>query len=172
MIKEINFEVEKAIRLMVNFYPFSSKDDKKFRLFHAIRVWNYLYEKWFKKDVVIAWFLHDMIESTAITKDELINEFSIEIYELILANSKDSTVLNPLERIDNLIMRCSLKWEDALIIKCADLVDNFKWYSAVNNNDELINYWMNNIKALLKHKPDAFDNEVFDELMIWYNKFI
>lgn len=171
MKKIINFESEKAIRLISKFFSVSNINDKKFRLFHSIRVWNYLYENWYEKDIVVAWFLHDMIEFTDISKQEIEKEFSKKIYKLILANSKDMSIKDSLERIDDLIKRCCKYGNDALAIKCADLIDSFKWYSEIDDNENLINYWLENVKAILKYKPSSFNDKILDELMFWYNKY-
>lgn len=171
MQKLINLEAEKAIRLISKYFQKSSLKDKKFRLFHSIRVGTYLYENWYKKDIVIAWFLHDIIEFTKISKNEILNEFSKEIYELIIANSKNDSIKDSKKRIDDLIKRTCLHWNDAIIIKCADLIDSFKWYTQIEENKELINRWIQNIKAILKYKPNWFDDKIFDELMIWYKKY-
>ncbi|MBI96134.1 hypothetical protein CL656_03215 [bacterium] len=63
-----------------------------------------------------------------------------------------------------------LNGQDALIIKTADILDSFKWYSDQNNQSEL-KYCVRNANAILKFKPDNFNDKIFDELKIWQQRF-
>ncbi len=168
MLKNLNIEIEEVIRFLSLHIPNSKEDSRKSILFHDIRVGTYLYEKNYSKDIILAWFLHDIIEWTGIDKQTIENEFGNNILRLILANSKDDSIIDEEEKISELIMRCVQNWQDALIIKTADIIDSFKWYSNQINNKEL-QYCTRNANAIFKLKPDNFNDKIFDELEFWMN---
>lgn len=162
----LDIEIEKAIRILVKRLPSSEKNSRKPILFHAIRVGTYLYDNDYKKNVVLAGFLHDIIEWSNAKPSLLENEFNKEIFRLVLANTKDDSIKNNTEKINELIERCARNGQDALIIKTADILDSFKWYSKQNNKKEL-EYCTKNANAILKLKPNNFDDKIFSELKKW-----
>ena len=168
MLKNLNIEIEEVIRFLSLRIPNSKEDSRKSILFHDIRVGTYLYEKNYSKDIILAWFLHDILEWTGIDKQTIENEFGNNILKLILANSKDDSIIDEEEKINELIMRCVQNWQDALIIKTADIIDSFKWYSNQINNKELL-YCTRNANAIFKFKPDNFNDKIFDDLEFWVN---
>ena len=93
---------EKAVHLLCKYLPKNDKDSKPV-LFHSIRVGVYLYENGYDEDVVIAGLLHDIIEDTSISRQELIIEFNINIANIVIANSKNKSIPNQDERIDELM---------------------------------------------------------------------
>jgi len=70
-----------------------------------------------------------------------------------------------------MIERCIQSGEDALIIKAADIIDSFKWYSKQNNIEELRNHCLKTANIIFKLKPDDFNDEIFQELKFWQEKF-
>jgi len=98
------------------------------------------------------------------------DEFGNKVVRLVLANTKDDSIADKEEKTNELIKRCIQNGQDALIVKAADILDSFKWYSSQDNKNEL-QYCMRNVNAILKFKPDNFDDKIFDELKDWQNKF-
>jgi hypothetical protein len=58
-----------------------------------------------------------------------------------------------------------------MVIKAADVLDSFKWYSAQNNLGE-IDYCLRNTKEFLNYRPENFNDKIFDELKKWQEKFL
>ena len=170
MKKTLNIEFEKAVRLLTVHMPPSDEDSRKPILFHDIRVGVYLYENGYKKDIVLAGVLHDAIEWSKVNEQMLRDEFGDNIVRLVAANTKNDSILDKVERIDDLIRRCVQNGQNALIVKAADIIDSFKWYFSQNNKGE-IRYCMRNANIIFKYKPDDFDDKIFDELKIWQSKF-
>jgi len=83
---------------------------------------------------------------------------------------KDDSIKDKHEKIAELIKRCVDNGQDALIIKTADILDSFKWYSSQSNEDQL-KYCMRNANAIFKYKPDIFNDKIFEELKTWQEKF-
>lgn len=166
----LNIEFEKAIRLLSKHMPVSDETTRKPTLFHGIRVGVYLYERKYSENIVLAGILHDVLEDTEITQDELKLLFGDIVTKLVQASTKDNSVTKE-ERTDELIRRCVSNGLDALIIKTADILDSFKWYDGQNNKEE-IQYCMNNTNAIFKYKPNTFNDPIFIELETWQKKFI
>jgi len=170
MKKDLNIQFEKAVRLLVEHMPVSDEESRKPVLFHDIRVGVYLYEQGYSRDIVLAGVLHDAIEWSSADAELLEEEFGDRVMKLIYANTKDDTIQDSHEKTQELIRRCVHNGQDALIIKTADILDSFKWYSSQNNEDQL-RYCMRNARAIFEHKPDEFDDKVFNEFEKWSKKY-
>lgn len=166
----LHIEFEKAVRLLVECMPPSNEDSRKPILFHDIRVGVYLYDNKYSYDVVLAGLLHDAIEWSSVTEQIIRKEFGDTVALLVLASTKDDSILDEKEKTNELIARCINNGEDAIIVKTADIIDSFKWYSSQNNKEEL-GYCMRNADAILRLKPNYFNDVIFDELRVWKNKF-
>lgn len=170
MEKELGIKFEKAIRLLTKYLPLSDENSRKPILFHDLRVGVYLYENDYAQDIVLAGVLHDAIEWSKIGEQELRDEFGDNLVKLVLANTKNDSIADKEEKINELIRRCVQNGQDALIVKAADILDSFKWYSGQDNKNEL-QYCMKNANAIFKFKPDDFNDKIFKELKNWQNKF-
>ena len=170
MTKSLNLKFEKAVRLLVEYMPHSDADSRKPILFHDIRVGVYLYENGYSENIVLAGILHDTIEWSKMKEEMLRNEFGDEIAKLVLANTKDDSITDKEEKTIELIKRCIQNGQDALIVKAADILDSFKWYSSQENKNE-IQYCMRNANAIFKFKPTDFNDKKNDELKNWQVKF-
>ncbi|MFZ4462036.1 MAG: hypothetical protein ACOYN2_06130 [Patescibacteria group bacterium] len=76
----------------------------------------------------MAGLLHDAIEDTTITEDEITKLYGKHTAEIVVANSKD-TSLPKEEILQDIVTRCADHSEDALIVKSADVLDNFAFYT-------------------------------------------
>ena len=167
MSKSLNVKFEKAVRLLVEHFSVSDKSSRKPVLFHDIRVGVYLYNHEYSEDIVLAGLLHDAIEWSSATEQMLQNEFGDNVVKLVLANTKDDSITDKYEKTTELIKRCVSNGQDALIIKVADIIDSFKWYSSQNNEDQL-KYCMRNADAIFKLKPENFDDKIY-KVIIYFN---
>lgn len=171
MSQSLSMTFEKAVRFLSEYMPPYDENIRKPILFHDIRVGVYLYENGYASNIILAGVLHDAIEWSAITEQKLRDEFGDNISKLVLANTKNDSIIDKKEKINELIKRCIQNGQEALIIKAADILDSFKWYSNQNNKDEL-QYCMQNTNAIFKFKPNNFNDKIFNELKRWQNKFI
>jgi len=170
MSKELNILFEEAVRLLVEHMPISQDDSRKPILFHDIRVGVYLYEHGYTQDIVLAGVLHDALEWSKATEQMLREKFGDNVVRLVLASTKDDSIENKIEKTNELIKRCIQNGQDALIVKAADILDSFKWYSSQNNEGEL-RYCMRNANAIVTFKLNDFDDNIFDELKGWQDKY-
>ncbi len=128
-------KLEKAVRLLIEYVP-EEKDRKKNIITHALRVGMYLYENNYSEDVVIAGFLHDIVEWTDSPQETLREEFGQHVLDIVLANTKDRNIEDKPERRRDMIERCQSVGKDALIVKAADTIDSYNFYRSANNPDE------------------------------------
>jgi (p)ppGpp synthase/HD superfamily hydrolase len=170
MIQTLNIEIEKAIRLIFERSPVANDNTRKPVLFHDIRVGTYLYENNYSRDIVLAGFLHDALEFMGVKGDEIKNEFGENVLKLVLANSKDESI-DKTQRNEELIKRCVAAGQDALIVKVADTIDSFKYYTSVNNDNQLQNYCLVITDLVFKYLPSDFNDKIFGELKLWQSKF-
>ncbi|EKE11182.1 MAG: hypothetical protein ACD_15C00133G0033 [uncultured bacterium] len=115
--------------------------------------------------------MHDAIEWSGANQELVRKEFGDEILKLVLACTKNGTIIDKKERTYELIMRCMENGQDALIVKSADSIDSFKWYDGQNNREELTNHCMKNADVIFSLKPDEFNDKIFEELKAWQDKF-
>lgn len=87
-----------------------------------------------------------------------------------MANSKDESI-DKTQRNEELIKRCVAAGQDALIVKVADTIDSFKYYTSVNNDNQLQNYCLVITDLVFKYLPSDFNDKIFGELKLWQSKF-
>jgi len=162
-------EFENAVRFLARRMPPAEQMARKPALFHGIRVGVYLYGRKYSQDVVLAGVLHDAVEFAGVDARRIAEEFGERVAELVLASTKDDSIEDPEAKTDELIRRCVSCGEDALIVKTADILDSFSWYTRTGNMDQLA-YCTRNANAIMKHKPDDFRDEIFDELGQWLRR--
>ena len=169
MEKQLGSKFEKAVHLLSQQKAPSDESSRKAALFHDIRVGVYLYEHQYSQDIVLAGLLHDALEWYGISEEQLRNEFGGEITDLVIACTKDDSIKDPVEKIEKIILQCIKSGKDALIVKAADILDSYKWYTRTKNAGELT-YCARNTEAILRLKPEAFQDAIFDELKHWHFK--
>ncbi len=132
-------------------------------LLHSINVWINLLNYWYEDEIIIAWFLHDIIEDTTVTQQDILSKFWERVCCLIQANTKDITIFDSKERDIELMARCSKHWKEAMIIKAVDLLENRDYFSKTNNKekqDRIFYLW----GLFLSVLPDIYEDEVFSTI--------
>jgi len=152
-------EFENSIRFLTHYMP-NAQDLEKPTLFHSIRVGNYLYSNNYSREICIAGLLHDAIEDTKVTREQIENEFGNDIAEIVQANTKNESIEN---KYEDQIVRCIKMGESALIVKTADIIDNYNYYTRIANPGGL-DYVHRISKLLFKLKPEAYQDPVFEKL--------
>ena len=75
-------------------------------IFHSIRVGSWLYFHGYETNIVIAGFLHDIIEDTNLTEQSSSDDFGIEVASIVIANTKNTNITEKKARNDELIKKC------------------------------------------------------------------
>ena len=102
-------------------------------LLHSIRVGSWLFLQGSDVHIVIAGLLHDIIEDTDATEQEIFDAFGEEVGDIVKANTKDIKIQDSEERNQELIQRCLDVSEGAAIVKAADIYDNYTYYTQLDD---------------------------------------
>lgn len=158
---EIESKFEKAVQLLCRFMPVG-EERKKPLLMHALRVGMYLYERNYSANVVLGGLLHDVLEWTESPDDLVRTEFGDEVYAIVKA-TKDRNISDPVERRREYIDRCAMVGKDALVVKAADTLDSYRFYTSASNPEE-VSRSVDIAKTILEKLPADMNDHLFDEL--------
>jgi (p)ppGpp synthase/HD superfamily hydrolase len=157
-----NNKIEEAIKFLSASMPNASNLVKP-TLFHSIRVGVSLHDNGYSEDIVIAGFLHDLVEDAGISVEEIEKKFGTKVSKLVEAETKDSTIQDEIEKADHLISKLLEFGNDALIIKAADLLDNLILYKN-RKEEKAIAKLTRMSNNLLGNKPSSLGGELFNRL--------
>lgn len=156
--------MEQKIELAIKFLNkyFQGKILSKPTLFHSIKVWFYLYDKHYSEEIVISWFLHDILEDTEVKEWKIVDIFWAEVLNLVKANTKNRDFSKETVN-EELIKRCADYSQDALIIKSADILCNYDYYSRTNNQWE-IDRCIKLSALVMEYKKNYYEDSILLEL--------
>ncbi len=154
------FKFEKALRLLNEYYP--KEDQKKPSFYHSVRVGVYLWNKSYSEDLQIAWLLHDALEDTNMWESDIGDNFWNDILSIVKANSKNNN-LEKSEILEDIVKRCSIVWEDAMIVKMADIYDNYLFYVKEKNISE-IERCKTLANLVERYKKEEWTDKIFNKI--------
>ncbi|MCA9364577.1 MAG: HD domain-containing protein [Candidatus Moranbacteria bacterium] len=138
---------------------------KKPALFHVVRVGTHLFEQNYGRDIVIAGFLHDVLEDGTDVSENMIDvEFGNSVLQIVKANSKNEDINDKQKKKEDLINRCIVTGKSACIVKAGDILDNFFYYEMTQNKDELLRHCVPHAQLLLSKLPDKYAGRIFQRL--------
>lgn len=105
-------------------------------LLHSVRVASRLLDASCSMKVVCAALLHDVLEDTDVTYQEVMREFGEGVAVLVQANTFDKSIANSEEKYKELFARTLMAGEDGLLVKAADLYDNSFYYQFSENPEQ------------------------------------
>ena len=133
-------------------------------LFHSFKVAYKLYQYGYGEEIVIAGALHDLIEDTSITKEDIKNVFGEAVANIVNAVSFDSNIKDELEQARVMFQNCLDYGIDAVTIKCADLIDNIDYVIFVQDKKKH-NMLLEKYKLFLSMSEIVIgDTEIYKEL--------
>lgn len=170
-------EIEKAIIMMTDCIKKATKNPKPV-LMHSMRVGINLYNVGEPKEVVIAGFLHDLIEDTNCKVNDVKKAFGESIADLVLGCTCSRLALESLRKLDS--AHYLAIWEketekigqnkELMVLKIADANDNIDYIRLVQKPGL-------RKKLLSKHKlifdtfePYLKENIIFKEYIQKYQK--
>ena len=115
--------------------------------FHCVKVAMKLYELNYNEKIIVGGILHDLVEDTDCTIEQIKENFGCEIAKLVQAVSFNSDIKDKFERSKQMIDTCVRYGKDALIIKSIDMYENGRFFHLVTNKD---------VKEYLVKKYDYF----------------
>ena len=150
------FLFEKAVLEFVKYFP--EETQRKPFFYHSIRVWVFLWNQGYSEEIQIAGLLHDALEDISISENTIENLFWKNVLQIVKANSKNLSLPKE-EVLEDIIKRCSDYGIDAMIVKIADVYDNFLFYKKINNIPE-IRRCKKLVNLILKYKQN-YDDKIF-----------
>jgi|AntRauTorcE11897_2_1112592.scaffolds.fasta_scaffold03244_2 (p)ppGpp synthase/HD superfamily hydrolase len=120
---EDSFDIEKAMSYLVTNYNKSGHNPKPVIL-HSLRIANMLMEMGYSKKILIGAVLHDIIEDTNVTDEQLKNDFGKEVLDLVTAVSYDESISDPVEQYKDMYDRVLAYGKDAVVLKSVDIAVN------------------------------------------------
>lgn len=121
---EDSFEVEKAVDYLVKQYTLTGKNHKKPVILHSLRVGFGLLEFGYDKNIVIAGILHDLIEDSAVTAQDISGVFGDDVAKWVDAVSFRSDIIDRMDQYRELFARVVACGREAVVIKAVDLFIN------------------------------------------------
>ena len=115
-------EIERALFFLSNALQDSGHNTKPV-LLHSLQVAEMLWERGFPQDVVIAAVLHDVVEDTDITIDDVGQSFGHQVAVYV-----DALTVSDTQDIMQSFARTAELGSEALSIRAADLIQNSYYY--------------------------------------------
>ncbi len=164
-------EIEAAIKYLVFSIHQSGKNPKPVIL-HSIRTGMYLYSRAYSKDIVISGFLHDLLEDTDVSFNDIKEKFGDKIARLVQACSFDENIKDKTEQYKELYARCLQEGKEALFVKIADLIDNLPYMLDRKYAGDLNDFLREKIQYFIELiRPTMSRNKLFQELKRLFNTY-
>jgi len=141
MKKEITYsphiqkEFENAIVFLIQKIKERCYNEKPLIL-HSIKVGLKLMEQNEVKEIVIAGFLHDLLEDTDCKLKEIKSSFGERVAMLVAACTFDRNIKDYKERWQKLITNLKQVGRDALVIKLVDQKENLSYYMLISDGEK------------------------------------
>lgn len=156
-------EIEQAIQFLVRSVE-SSGDNPKPVILHSTRVGMNLYDREYEKRIVISGLLHDLLEDTDVTSDEIRTQFGHDVANIVEATTFNENIDDYLERHYDIYKRCFDLGASAVTVKAADIMDNSDYYS-LGESEGLQEDQLDKMEYFIhKSKPYIGDEDIHQDL--------
>ncbi len=154
---EDNLAIEKAVVFLVTQFQQSGNNPKPVIL-HSMKVAFLLYSFNYTTMTIIAAILHDLIEDTKTTQQEISARFGQEVGRLVASLTFDRKISDRKTRYINEIDKAINFGKAASLIKAADLFDNSQFYHLADKKIqplllEKLQYFLDKSEPLVGKEP-------------------
>lgn len=162
-------KIESAVVFASAQFSKYSKNPKP-ALLHSIKVGVKLMEYDVPYEVVVAGFLHDLLEDTKCTKTLIRNKFGSKVLNYVSALTMDYQLTNYKERWFDAIKRITNAGKSILLVKLIDCYDNLPYYNARMTKVVLGRLlWKSNL-ILTASKKDFSRYDIYRQFNIMFQK--
>jgi len=160
--------MEKAIALVADSVREKCRN-KKPLILHSIRVGLKLLELKQPRELVVAGILHDLIEDTDCTINQIRKAFGVRVARLVSAVTQ-AKIVDYQKRWRILMDKIKKTGKAAMILKLVDINENLTYLSLVKDKEELKKiYWKHNF-AMGQLKPYLGNLKIFQECRNGYKR--
>ncbi len=162
MKKRISYEIEKSMDdaiIYLSHHFNESGHNSKPVILHSIRVGMTLFSNGYSKDIVIAGLLHDIIEDTDLSETELRSKYGNQVTDIVCAATFNPLIETKIEREKDVFLRCKRHGFGALIVKCADILDNIDYFVPTRGYEELAKILIEKYHLFLSISKDVLERE-------------
>ncbi|OGO18481.1 MAG: hypothetical protein A2Z15_07940 [Chloroflexi bacterium RBG_16_50_11] len=132
----------------------------------------YLYNLDYPKDIVIAGILHDLLEDTDVSFNDIKEKFGEKIARLVQACSFDAAIKDKKEQYNEVFARCLKEGKEALLVKIADLIDNLPYMLNAKYAGDLHDFLREKIQYFIELiRPTMSRERLFQELDRLFNEY-
>jgi len=158
-------EVEQAIQFLVKEIE-NKVYNKKPLILHSIKTGLTLMKHSQPKEVVMAGLLHDLLEDTDCKEEDIKAQFGNKVAELVQANTFDPNIKDKKERFKQAIAKVKKAGKSAIMIKIADSLDNFPYYTKILDSKEKELVLWKHSQRIKAFKPVVGNTKLFKEYQV------
>lgn len=114
------FRIEHAVNYLVSEYGKSGRNPKPV-LLHSLRIGMYLLELGYDTNIIIVGILHDLVEDSDVTINDIKREFGADIANWVGAVSYMSKIKDPVKQYREMFVRTVAAGKISVVVKAADL---------------------------------------------------
>ncbi len=163
--------IENAMIFLMTEY-LKSGFNKKPVIFHSLKVACLLAENGSPATTIAAAALHDLLEDSKVTIENLKRKFGKKISNLVSAVSFKKEIKNQKKQYQEMFKRTKNAGKEALMIKCADILDNSNYY-LFGNNPGMEKVLMQKLEYFIKIADQKLKNEsLFKKLKERHQKLL
>lgn len=131
---DVNLEskIDKALHYVAKNISQTGHNSKPV-LLHSFKVAMILYEYNYSEEIVISGALHDLIEDTDVCYEDISNVYGEKIAKIVDAVSFNPKIKDKLVQAKMMYEKCLDNGYNALIVKCADLLDNINFVNLIED---------------------------------------
>lgn len=159
----VELQIEQAIQYLVKKINLSGTNSKPVIL-HSIEVGLYLFQAGYDLNVVIAGFLHDLIEDTDTSANEIKNTFNKKVADLVEASTLNKEIKDPIAQYIDSFDRAKKMGKEALLIRAVDLYFNSFYYNLVEDKEKN-KFLRTKLGDFIKISNDILKNEKIFNLL-------
>jgi len=156
--------INKSMLFCANYFNSSCHNFGKPVYFHCIKVAMTLYTAGYNDKIIVGRVLHDLVEDTDCSLNDIEMNFGEDMAKLIKVLSFDPKIQDPYEQSKLMLDSCLQYGIDALIIKCADLYENGKYFGLVKKI-EVREYLIKELEYFLKISDEYIKDEPIFKLL-------
>jgi GTP pyrophosphokinase len=163
-------EFDRAIRFLSSVMETSGHNPKPVVL-HSVRTGLYLRSIGYSREIVLAGFLHDVLEDSDTKPGEVTKRFGRKVGALVEALSDDPTIRDRRERFRETVRRLMAAGPPALIVSAADRLDNLPFFRLTKGDRALRAYLLEKMRYFLDvSKPLIGKERLWKELEAGYRR--